>query len=407
MKKNQFVFGWILLVISLMFVGYLGAGSEKVGLFGITGLAIGYVMQRSRFGFAGIVRKMYKMGNSDLPKAVMFLLAISVVASASLQYYGHTKGITIPGMSSVKTISMLTVIGAFIFGIGMMFAGGCASGTLTDLGEGYVRAAITLLFFCLGSVLGVAHLDTLKPSVLGKGFKYYFPDHFGYFWSLVIFLTFYGVLYLLVTKYEATRKAKGTYIKEEYQDWEKSHEIKPDYKIFSTETYHNLFVKRWSFYTGGALLSILFITMVASTGKNWGVTTEFAYWGGRMLKFMGMESYVNSIGFFQSEKVVNIMNHGVLDNAASVRNIGIIFGTIIASLLAGGLTITKDMNLRKIVAYILGGLFMGYGARLASGCNIGAFYSALSQMSLSGIVFGGFLILGGIVGLKLSDKFDI
>jgi len=171
MKKNQFIFGWLLLVVSLIFVGYLGADSEKIGLFGITGLAIGYVMQRSRFGFAGIVRKMYKMGNSDLPKAVLFLLAISMVISASLQYYGHLKGITIPGMSSVKTISMLTVIGAFIFGIGMMFAGGCASGTLTDLGEGYVRAAVTLVFFCFGSVLGVAHLDSLKP-VLGNGFKF-------------------------------------------------------------------------------------------------------------------------------------------------------------------------------------------------------------------------------------------
>ena len=50
---------------------------------------------------------------------------------------------------------------------------------------------------------------------------------------------------------------------------------------------------------------------------------------------------------------------------------------------------------------------MGYGARLGSGCNIGAFYSALSSMSLSGIVFGGFLILGGIVGLKLVDRYKL
>ena len=405
MKKNQFMFGWILLVVSLGFALYLGVGNEKVGLFALTGLAIGYVMQRSRFGFAGIVRKMYRMGNSDLPKAVLFLLAISLVATASIQYYAHLKGITIPGMSSVKTISMLTVIGAFIFGVGMMFAGGCASGTLTDLGEGYVRAAVTLVFFCLGSVVGVAHLDTLKPSILGNGFKYYFPDHFGYLGSITIFLVFYGILYLLATKYEAKRKANGTYVVEGYQEWEKSKEIKSDYKIFSSETYHNLFVKRWSFYTGGALLSIIFITILVTTGKNWGVTTGFTYWGGRMLRLVGFD--LSGIGFFQTEKVMNIMNNGILDNAGAVRNIGIIFGTIVASLLAGGLEITKHIGLKKNLVYIFGGLFMGYGARLASGCNIGAFYSALSQMSLSGIIFGAFLIFGGIAGLKLADRFNL
>jgi len=220
-----------------------------------------------------------------------------------------------------------------------------------------------------------------------------------------MFLAFYGVIYLLVMKYESKRKKEGTYSVEANEGWEKPLEETDEFKIFSLKTYHTLFVKRWSFYTGGALLSVLFITMVASTGKNWGVTTEFTYWGGRMLRFVGVD--LSGIGFFQSDKVVNIMNHGILDNAASVRNIGIIFGTIIASLIAGGLEIKKHAGLKKNIAYIVGGLFMGYGARLASGCNIGAFYSALSQMSLSGIVFGAFLILGGIVGLKISDKIKL
>jgi uncharacterized membrane protein YedE/YeeE len=345
------------------------------------------------------------MGNSDLPKAVLFLLAFSLIISASLQYYAHLQGLPIPGAHSVKTISMLTVIGAFIFGIGMMFAGGCASGTLTDLGEGYARAAVTLVFFCLGSVAGVAHLDILKPSILGTGFKFYFPDHFGYIWSVVIFLIFYAIIYLLVMKYESKRKKEGTYTIENYEGWEKPLEATDEFKILSPSTYHTLFVKRWSFYTGGALLSALFIAMLASTGKNWGVTTEFTYWGGRMLRLVGVD--LSGIGFFTSDKVVNIMNHGILDNAASVRNIGIIFGTIIASLLAGGLEMKKHVGLKTNIVYIVGGLFMGYGARLASGCNIGAFYSALSQMSLSGIVFGSFLILGGIVGLKMVDKFKL
>lgn len=44
---------------------------------------------------------------------------------------------------------------------------------------------------------------------------------------------------------------------------------------------------------------------------------------------------------------------------------------------------------------------MGYGARLASGCNIGALYAAISSMSLSGWVFLPSLTLGGIIGVNL------
>lgn len=407
MKKNQFYIGWVLFAIAITFTAYVNGVNHKLGLFTITGLGIGYVMQRSRFGFAGIVRKMHYMGNSSLPKAVLFLLSISLVVVAAIQYNAHIHGLVIPGMSSVKTISMLTVIGAFVFGIGMMLAGGCASGTLTDLGEGYVRAAISLLFFCFGSVIGVAHLDALKHSILAHGFKFYFPDYFGYFASVMFFLAFYGLMYMLIKKYEAKRKKEGTYINEEYEEWEKDLLIKDEteYNMFSFETYHKFFVKRWSFYIGGVLLSVMFLVVLTTTSKNWGVSTTFTYWGGWILQLFGVD--LSGIGFFQTDKAVKIMANGFFNDSGSLRNLGIMVGTIIASLLAGGLSITKNMNFRKIIGYILGGLFMGYGARLGSGCNIGAFYSALSSMSLSGVVFGGFLILGGITGLKLVDKFKL
>ena len=48
---------------------------------------------------------------------------------------------------------------------------------------------------------------------------------------------------------------------------------------------------------------------------------------------------------------------------------------------------------------------MGYGARIGLGCNIGAFYSGISSLSLSGWVFGVFLMLGAVVGSKLLVKF--
>ena len=48
---------------------------------------------------------------------------------------------------------------------------------------------------------------------------------------------------------------------------------------------------------------------------------------------------------------------------------------------------------------------MGYGARLAGGCNIGALFSAIGSMSVSGWVFAFFLFIGAFIGSKLLAKF--
>ena len=46
----------------------------------------------------------------------------------------------------------------FIFGMGMQFGGGCASGTLYTVGGGSTRMVITLIAFIVGSVVATAHV---------------------------------------------------------------------------------------------------------------------------------------------------------------------------------------------------------------------------------------------------------
>jgi hypothetical protein len=54
--------------------------------------------------------------------------------------------------------------------------------------------------------------------------------------------------------------------------------------------------------------------------------------------------------------------------------------------------------------YSLGGLTMGFGTRLAQGCNVGALFTPISNFSLSGWVFLIFMIIGGIISNKFSEK---
>jgi uncharacterized membrane protein YedE/YeeE len=48
---------------------------------------------------------------------------------------------------------------------------------------------------------------------------------------------------------------------------------------------------------------------------------------------------------------------------------------------------------------------MGYGARIAFGCNIGALFSGIASLSLSGWVFAAFMFVGAIIGSKLLVKY--
>jgi hypothetical protein len=88
-----------------------------------------------------------------------------------------------------------------------------------------------------------------------------------------------------------------------------------------------------------------------------------------------------------------------------MRNLGIIVGALFATLMASQFKIKKIKNKKQIVAAILGGLLMGYGARIGFGCNIGALYSGISSLSLSGWIFGFAMFFGAMVGSKLLVKF--
>ena len=57
--------------------------------------------------------------------------------------------------------------------------------------------------------------------------------------------------------------------------------------------------------------------------------------------------------------------------------------------------------------YMIGGFTMGFGTRLAQGCNAGALYSPIAAFSLSGWVFLPFMVLGGILGNRVYKKTGI
>ncbi len=400
----------VLIIVMLFFGSFLSNSSTKLTLNLFTGMALGYILSRSRYGFAGGVKRIYVTGEGKLTKALLVMFAISIVATAGVHWGYASNGAlpafrailpsaVIPGTASVATMDLGTVLGGFCFGIGMMIAGGCASGTLSDLGEGVIRAAIALLFFVIGSVPGTIAKYAIQQSSIGKiSARVYLPDVMGYVGAVVFSLAILLALYVITRKYEDYRKKEGFYSETTFAPEELPIPENDKFKLLSYRTYHKFFIERWSFMTGGILLSIVFVFIIITTGASWGVTAPFANWGVALLQTFGMHFTSPSL-----QSAVEAVNKGLLYDAGGLRNIGIILGATIAMLSAGIFKFDYDFKLKDVMIYIIGGLFMGFGARLAGGCNIGALYSGIANLSLSGWLFMVFLCLGGIVGLKLFE----
>jgi hypothetical protein len=174
-------------------------------------------------------------------------------------------------------------------------------------------------------------------------------------------------------------------------------------KLNNNKFYKNWFKSAWTYVVGAILLSVFQIVTLATTGDPWGVSGPFANWGAWMYRAFG--GNVDKWYYFSSEGAQATLSRGFLNDPGSIRNIGIIFGALLATLLASQFKIKKIKARRQIVAAVIGGLLMGYGARIGFGCNIGALYSGIASLSLSGWVFAVFLFLGAMAGSKLLVKF--
>ena len=174
-------------------------------------------------------------------------------------------------------------------------------------------------------------------------------------------------------------------------------------KLSSNPYYKQIFKNPFTYVTGAVLLSILQIALFASSGSPWGVSGIFANWGAWLYRLVG--GNVDKWYYFSSEGAQATLNAGIMNHSGSWQNFGIIAGALVAALLASQFKFKKIKSLKQVVAATLGGLLMGYGARLAGGCNIGALFSAISSMSVSGWVFAFFLFIGAFIGSKLLARF--
>ncbi|WP_425878183.1 YeeE/YedE family protein [Acinetobacter sp. TWP2-2-3] len=369
----------------LLIIGTIGAyqivGLNQALLFLIGG-ALGMTLYHASFGFTSSWRVFIKERRGRGLRAQMIMLALAVLLFFPALGAGELFGNPVKG--NVNPVSMSVMIGAFIFGIGMQLGGGCASGTLYTVGGGSARMLVTLLFFCIGSVIATSHLDWwfalphLEPISL--------VESLGVLPGLLLSFIVFAIIAAATVYFEKKRHGSlEIEPRSEYQGWKR-------------------FVRGpWPLIWGGIILTLLNFATLALAGRPWGVTSALAVWGAKGATLVGVD--VASWDYWQKAGNAKALAESLWFDITSMMNFGIMLGALLAASLAGKFAPNFNIPKRSLIAAVVGGIMLGYGARLAYGCNIGAYFSGIASGSLHGWLWLVFAFIGNGIGVKLRPIF--
>lgn len=204
-KSNQIPYALFLsigvFIIYLALIKY----NLRFSIFWIIGILLGITMQRSRFCFAASFRDPIMVGSTSLLKAIILALIISTIGFFIIQYKVIITNpdyliSDIPG--HLHPVGLHTALGAILFGVGMVIAGGCASGILVRIGEGYMMQLVVLIGFIIGTVIGARHFVFWDKIIISKASIIYLPKYLGFFPSLILQLLLLCVLYFVADWYD-------------------------------------------------------------------------------------------------------------------------------------------------------------------------------------------------------------
>jgi hypothetical protein len=144
---------------------------------------------------------------------------------------------------------------------------------------------------------------------------------------------------------------------------------------------------------------------LALAGRPWGVTSGLALWGSKLLASLGVD--VASWPYWSTPARAAELQASVFRDITSVMNFGIMLGALGAAGLARRFKPGWRVPGRSLAAAIGGGLLLGYGARIAYGCNIGAYFSGISSASLHGWLWLAAAFAGNALGTRFRPFFGL
>jgi len=361
---------WPFLIASALAVAVLMAlvlidGQPAAAALLLSGFALGVVFLKTEFSFTAAWRRLIVRGQAD--GFIAGLVLIAIAAAAVVPVAALTPGFG----GAIAPIGPSLVIGAFVFGIGMQLGNGCGSGTLYTVGGGSGRMLLTLACFIVGSVIGSLQL----PAFLALGgidpvlaANYLGPwGGLGATWATLAVAAFIAA--------HIARRRGAT--------------VMPSRRIL----------------IGAIAIGLLSIAVFAAGHHPWSVTFGLTVWGAKLATFAGFD--LSGAEFWQWAGPQRALGDSILSDTSSLTDLGMIFGAMAAAAASAPFARRPWPPFGSLAAAALGGLLMGWGARLGFGCNIGAFVGGIASGSLHGWVWFAAALPGCWIGIKLRPLFGL
>jgi len=329
------------------------------------GFGLGIAFLKAEFSYTASWRRFLTRGEAGGLLGGLIVIAICALAVVPTAALKSNFG------GAIAPLGPSLLIGAFVFGIGMQLANGCGSGTLYTVGGGSGRMLIALLFFVIGSVFGSLSL----PSFLALGGidPVLASDYLGPWGGLAATLATIALAAALIVTVAKKRGAD--------------------------------FIPSRNYIVGGVAIGLLCVAVFAAGGHPWSVTYGYTLWGAKIFGALGFD--FSHAGFWQWPGNKQALTSSVLSDTSSLTDFGMIFGAMAAAAASHPYARGAWPPVKSLLAAGIGGLLMGWGARLGFGCNIGAFVGGVASGSLHGWVWFAAALPGCLIGIKLRPLFGL
>ena len=362
-------------VLALAVGAALAVQQPQAALVWGLGCGLGHVLVRSRFGFASGYRRLLVERDPGPAYAQLLLVALLVVAMALVLALEPLTGLRPKLLNTTITLPFLA--GAFLFGIGMERARACGCGSLAATSRGGAGVLAALAGLVLGAFLGTLHGPLLARLPQPRLESPVGLDSFGLAGALLLQLLFIALIGLLLSRWTGQTPWAG-----------------PPRQSKAP-------------YGGAAAVALLAIGLLLVTAEPWKVLWGLALSGAHLAQWLGWDPQTSS--FWSSAKGQALLQGpgAWLFNHAVLVDLGLVYGAVATAIGQGRFRLAGEapQSLAALARSGGGGLLMGYGGLLASGCNVNAFLGGVMSFSPHGWIWLAAALLGFASSLRLSGGF--
>jgi uncharacterized membrane protein YedE/YeeE len=354
------------------------AQGAQHGWLWLVGAGLGFVLHHASFGFAGAFRRLFAEARTAGLRAQFVLLGLG--AALFLPTLAAAPGLGIEARGFVFPFGIATVLGAFVFGIGMQVAAGCISGTCYAAGAGSPGALLTLPFAVVGATAAALTVDLWGdwPSLPAISL----PASLGAAPALALTLATLAAAWLAASAIERRRHGSVQTI---------------------GATLGGFLRGPWPLLWGAVGLALLNLATLLIAGRPWAIVAALPLWGSLAVEALGLDDPA-FWDWWQEPTRADWLFNPLLADRTTVMLLALMAGAMLAASLAGRFARRGGLTLGRAAGAVVGGLLIGWGGIVAGGCNVSAYVSGIASGSLHGWVWIAAALPGNWLVVALAQR---